>query len=163
MWGDISNRYMPQYELMYILSSNVPDNEEPALSDKIKKFIIDQGAEITKEEKLGKKRLAYPIKKTRNGFYVLFEFKAESDKLAEIEHKVRVTQGVIRYLIINLDEQLARMEKDREERKTFKPKPIMQTQTEKKTPVKRERKPEITIDLDKQIEQALEEDLTKNN
>jgi len=154
---------MPQYELMYILSSNVPDNEEPALSDTIKKFIIDQGAEITKEEKLGKKRLAYPIKKTRNGFYVLFEFKAESDKLAEIEHKVRVTQGVIRYLIINLDEQLARMEKDREERKTFKPKPIMQMQTEKKTPVKRAHKPEITIDLDKQIEQALEEDLTKKS
>lgn len=154
---------MPQYELMYILSSNVPDNEEPALSDSIKKFIVDQGAEITKEEKLGKKRLAYPIKKTRNGFYILFEFKADSDKIKDIEHKVRVTQGVIRYLIINLDEQLAKMEKDREERKSFKPKPIMQPKAEKNTPTKRDKKPEITIDLDKQIEQALEEDLTKKS
>jgi len=154
---------MPQYELMYILSSDIPDNEEPALSDTIKKFIVEQGAEITKEEKLGKKRLAYPIRKTRNGFYVLYEFKAESDKLKDIEHKVRVTQGVVRYLFINLDEQLNRMAKDREERKNFKPKPIMQPKSEKKAPVKKEKKPEINIDLDKQIEQALEEDLTKKS
>ena len=154
---------MPQYELMYILSSDIPDNEEPALSDTIKKFIVEQGAEITKEEKLGKKRLAYPIRKTRNGFYVLYQFKAESDKLKDIEHKVRVTQGVVRYLFINLDEQLDRMAKDREERKNFKPKPIMQVKSEKKVPDKKEKKPEINIDLDKQIEQALEEDLTKKS
>ena len=153
---------MPQYEIMYILSSQVVETDEPELTKSIADFITSTGGTITREEKLGKKRLAYPIKKTRNGFYVMLQFTATSDKLKDIEHKVRVTQGVVRYLIINLDEQIKRMTKDREERKSFKSKPVDTTKHKPKkagvTPA-----PEIKIDLDKQIEQALEEDLTKKS
>ena len=153
---------MPQYEIMYILSSQVVDTDEPELTKSITDFITSTGGTITREEKLGKKRLAYPIKKTRNGFYVMLQFTATSDKLKDIEHKIRVTQGVVRHLIVNLDEQIKRMAKDREERKRFKPKPGENTKYKTKqagvTPVT-----EIKIELDKQIEQALEEDLTKKS
>jgi len=156
---------MPQYELMYILSSDIPDNEEPALSDSIKNFIMETGGEITKEEKLGKKRLAYPIKKTRNAFYGLFHFNIASDKIIEIEHKIRVTQGIIRHMIVNMEDMLARMEKDKEEQKMIKRSTRPNNKDEvKKTPTKKEfspDKPEIKIDLDKQIEKALEQDITK--
>jgi len=149
---------MPQYELMYILSSAVPDTEEPTLTQTITEFISQSGGKIIKEEKLGRKRMAYPIKNTRNGFYVLIEFFADADKVNAIEHKVRVTQGVIRHMIVKLDEMLARMEKDRKERSLFK-KPFRSKESGE--PGSDKPRAEINIDLDKQIEKALEEDVVK--
>jgi len=147
---------MPQYELMYILSSSVPDNEEPALTKQITDFIKEQGGEIIREEKLGKKRLAYPIKKTRNGFYVLIQFKIAADKVASVDHKVRVTQGIIRHLILNMEEIIARQEKDRREQQKIKRPAEIKPKTEGK-----EKKKVTEIDLDAQIEKALEGDVTK--
>ena len=70
---------MPQYELMFILSSAVPDNEEPALTDSITQFIAEVGGEILNVEKLGKRKLAYPIKRTRNGNHNAVEPTVEAE------------------------------------------------------------------------------------
>ena len=150
---------MPQYELMYILSSNVPDNEEPALTDSITAFISELGGEIQKVEKLGKRKLAYPIKRTRNGFYVLVNFKLAPDKVAELDHKIRMTGNIIRHLMINLEESLIRQAKDREEQKVIRRR--MPPRPEAKTETTDISKPKIEIDLDKQISKALEEDITQ--
>ena len=157
---------MPQYELMYILSSAVADAEEPALTKQITEFIVEVGGEIQKVENLGKKKLAYPIKRTRNGLYVLINFKAPTDKIHEIDHKVRVTAGIIRHLLINLEESLIRQAKDIEEQKYVRrkrPVPVaVDSHLEaKKEPTPNQVRPKIKIDLDKQIEKALEEDITK--
>jgi small subunit ribosomal protein S6 len=150
---------VPQYELMYILSSNVPDNEEPALTDSITAFISELGGEIQKVEKLGKRKLAYPIKRTRNGFYVLVNFKLAPDKVAELDHKIRMTGNIIRHLMINLEESLMRQAKDREEQKVIRRR--MPPRPEAKTESIDPSKPKIEIDLDKQISKALEEDITQ--
>ena len=105
---------MPQYELMYIVSSNVSDDQIPTVTDGVLKFITDLGGKVLKEEKLGKKKLAYPIAKTRNGFYDVVNFEMEPSKLAELDLKVRTADGVIRHLIVNLEEAIRRMAKDAE-------------------------------------------------
>ena len=82
---------MPQYELMYLLGSQVADDQVPAISEQIKKFIGDFGGTDVRETLLGKKKLAYPIKKTRNGHYVVVDFVMEGNKVNELDARIRKT------------------------------------------------------------------------
>lgn len=105
---------MPKYELCYILSAQVSDDQVPAVTDQIRKYIEDFGGEDIEEQQLGKKKLAYPIKKTRNGFYVVVVFNVDSKKINKLEAKIRSqTATIIRYLLINLEEHLKRSAKDK--------------------------------------------------
>ena len=103
---------MPQYELMYIVASSISDDQIPSVTDGILKLVTDMGGTIVKEEKLGKKKLAYPIKKTRNGFYATAEFQLDPLKVTELNTKVLTTEGIIRHIIINTDDSIKRMAKD---------------------------------------------------
>ncbi len=170
---------MPQYELMYLLGSHVADDEVPKISANILKIAGDFGATDIKETQLGKKKLAYPIGKTRNGHYVVINFTMAGKDINAFDAKIRTQDAnIIRYILINLDEHLERMEKDRiaqskivrkgppEEAIATEEKPV---KADEEAPVKKERKvkkaplladinPE---ELDKKIEEALSEDLTK--
>ena len=139
---------------MYIIGSETSDDEIPKVAEEIKKFITDSGGMIEKYEEPGKKKLAYPIKKSRIGYYVIVNFSAPPEKVSEIEHRIRTTQNIIRYLILNMDEALTQMEKDRAEQaklKAMRPREEIPAEKEK---VKREKK--FDIDLDAEIEKALE-------
>src|SRR3989344_6938942 len=105
---------MPKYELMYILSSAVSDNDVPQVSEEVNKFLTDSGATLLAQEMLGKKKLAYPIKKTRNGFYVLKPFNLDGSKLQGLDNKLRSMAAIIRYLVVNVDEQERRAATDRQ-------------------------------------------------
>lgn len=89
---------MRKYELMYIIR---PDVEQEALDAITGKFqgIIAQGGEVTKHEVLGKRRLAYEIQKLRDGIYVLVNFTATKETVAELDRVMRITDEVIRHLI----------------------------------------------------------------
>lgn len=144
---------MPKYELMYIIGSHVPDNEIGKVSEEVKTFIEKSQGSIVSQEDLGKKKLAYPIKKSRIGHYQLVNFTAPAEKLSEIEHRIRTSQAIIRHLILNMDEALVRVEKDRVQQaklKTLRPKP------EAKPEAGRKEGRKVVIDLDKEIEKALE-------
>ena len=149
---------MPKYELMYILSSAVSDNDAPAVADEVSKFITDAGGKLLSHEMMGKKKLAYPIKKTRNGFYILQTFDLEGGKLQGLDNKLRSIEPIIRSMVVNVEDQELRAEKDRkvQEKMRASRKPI---KTEV-TPV-----PEIKMtdtELESKIEKALEsEDLAK--
>lgn len=176
---------MPRYELCYILAAQVSDDQVSDVATQIQKFITDFGGTDIQEELLGKKKLAYPIKKTRNGFYVVETFTMPANKINDLEAKVRSqTASVIRHLIINIDEHLVRSEKDKvaqskltkqtpegeQDQPAARPAtaPIARPEavpTPKVEPVKDEAK-EIakelsTEELDKQIEAALSDDLIK--
>jgi len=150
---------MPKYELMYILSSAVTDNDVPGIADEVSKFITDQQGTLLSREMMGKKKLAYPIKKTRNGFYVLETFNLEGSKVQGLDNKLRSIEHIIRYLIANLDDQERRAEKDRKVQDKMKAsrKPMKPVEAAPVEEVK------ITdLELDKKISEALEsEDLTK--
>ncbi|WP_106769596.1 30S ribosomal protein S6 [Paenibacillus faecalis] len=89
---------MRKYEVMYIIR---PDLEQEAVQAAVDKFqgIISNGGEITKHEVMGKRRLAYEIKKYRDGVYVLVNFNATPEVVAELERIMKISDEVIRYLI----------------------------------------------------------------
>src|SRR3989344_895947 len=150
---------MPKYELMYILSSAVSDNDVPQVSEEVNKFLTDSGATLLAQEMLGKKKLAYPIKKTRYGFYVVQTFNLEGPKLTSLDNKLRYMEHIIRYLVANIDEQ---------ERRAAKDKTVQEKMRASRKPIPRKPEPagpEIKLtdpELEQQIEKALEsEDLSK--
>ncbi|KAA9005144.1 30S ribosomal protein S6 [Paenibacillus spiritus] len=91
---------MRKYEVMYIIR---PDIEQEAVQAAVEKFqgIISNGGEITKHDVQGKKRLAYEIKKFRDGVFVLVNFTAEPAVVTELERIMKISDEVIRYLITN--------------------------------------------------------------
>lgn len=91
---------MRKYEVMYIIR---PDIEQEAVQAAVEKFqgIISNGGEITKHDVQGKRRLAYEIKKFRDGVYVLVNFNAEPAVVTELERIMKISDEVIRYLITN--------------------------------------------------------------
>lgn len=105
---------MPRYELMYILASSVSDDLVPQTSKEVEQYVADFGGSNIQHEMLGKKKLAYQIGKTRNGHYGTIAFDMEGKNLATLEAKIRTQKAnIIRHLIVNLDEHIARLEKDR--------------------------------------------------
>lgn len=162
---------MPQYELMYILGAQVADDEVPKISQNILKIVEDFGGTDVRESQLGKKKLAYPIGKTRNGHYVVVNFVMEGKNMFAFDAKIHTQDSnIIRYLIVNLDEHLERMAKDKivQSKIVRKGPPAEEAgkvagaaatiATKKEAPVLADINPE---ELDKKIEEALAEDLTK--
>ena len=169
---------MPQYELMYLLGSQVADTDVAGISAQVLQFMQDFGGTEVKETQLGKKKLAYPIGKTRNGHYVVVNFAMDSKNINAFDAKIRTQdQNIIRYIIVNLDEHLARMEKDKiAQSKIVRKGPPAEAQAPApatrfaKVPKPAEEAPKKSTaplveinqeELDKKIEQALSEDLTK--
>ncbi len=158
---------MPQYELMYLLGSHVADDDVPKISQAVLKFAEDFGATEVKESQLGKKKLAYPIKKTRNGHYVVVDFTMDTKNINTFDAKIRTQdQSIIRYLIVNLDEHYGRMAKDKAAQAKIvrKGPPAEAAGLPAQETAKKGQGPLMEInqeDLDKKIEAALSEDLTK--
>ena len=91
---------MRKYEVMYIVRT---DLEQDAIQAAIEKFqgIITNGGEITKHDVMGKRRLAYEIKKFRDGIYVLVNFTAEPAVVTELDRQLKISDDVIRHLVTN--------------------------------------------------------------
>ena len=159
---------MPQYELMYLLGAQVADDQVPEISKNILKFAEDFGGTNVVETQLGKKKLAYPIGKTRNGHYVVVNFTMDTTKINAFDAKIRTQDSnIVRYIIVNLDEHLARMAKDKiaQSKIVRKGPPEESAVKAAGTPAAKKEAPvlvEINAEeLDKKIEEALTEDLTK--
>ncbi len=91
---------MNKYEMMYILVSTGSDEEKDALIEKVSALITKNGGTIESTEKLGNKKLAYEINKKHEGFYVLTNFTANSQVPATIGNTLRITDGILRYIIV---------------------------------------------------------------
>ncbi|SFP98711.1 SSU ribosomal protein S6P [Caldicoprobacter faecalis] len=93
-----------KYETMYVLR---PDLEEEAIKQTVQKFsnlIAEQGGQVEKVDEWGKRKLAYPINHFREGYYVLMNFTAGPSVPQELERVYKITDEVIRYLIVREDE-----------------------------------------------------------
>lgn len=95
---------MRDYEVMYIASPEVEEEKAQALAERLQGVVTDHGGEITKLDVMGKRRLAYEIKGFREGLYVLMNFKANPDAVNEMERIMRISDDVIRYLVVKEDE-----------------------------------------------------------
>ena len=94
---------MNKYELAVVVSAKIEDDERAQVIDKAKALIERFGGQISDVDEWGKKRLAYEIQKMREGFYYFIHFEAEATAPAEIEKRIRIMDGVIRYLCVRQD------------------------------------------------------------
>ncbi len=95
---------MRDYELIVIISPEIPEEEVPTNIDKIGEFITSKGGSITQVDRWGKRRLAYPISHFKEGNYVLTKFKIEPAMTAELEASLRISEKILRHMLVRLDE-----------------------------------------------------------
>jgi small subunit ribosomal protein S6 len=94
---------MNRYEIMYIVAAALDDEAKDAVVETVEGIIAD-GGEVVNTERIGLRKLAYPIRKKNEGYYVLMEFKAPADLPKELDRRLRISDNVVRHLIINLDD-----------------------------------------------------------
>ena len=99
------------YEVVFIIDPDTPDEEIKRLTENLQGIITDQGGTITKSEVMGRRQLAYQIGRKNEGVYVLFEIEGTGREIAELERRMRVSDQVIRYLTVRVDEERRRAEK----------------------------------------------------
>ena len=105
---------MKKYELVFIADPRLSDEDVVALSDEYKEMVTAGGGTVTKQESWGKKRLAYPIQKLNEGYYVLYNVELESSNpFPEIERRMQQNDKVLRYLTVRLDGGRLRERPDR--------------------------------------------------
>jgi small subunit ribosomal protein S6 len=96
---------------MYIVDTDASEEDITRLNENLQQVITDQGGTITKNENMGRRQLAYPIGRKKEGHYVLFEVDGSGREIAELERRMRVNDQVIRYITVRVDEDRRRAEK----------------------------------------------------
>ena len=118
------------YEELFIVKPDAPDEEVDALIEQMRGIISSAGGTVDKVDKWGKRRLAYKVDKYREGAYVLFQFSSGPEAVKEFERRLRVSDLVIKFLTVRIDQTLKRLDKrrrDREKRASRKPAPVAAT------------------------------------
>lgn len=95
---------MRQYEIIFILRPDLDEEKNQAAIDKFKGLIENNGGEVAKLDKWGKRRLAYEINDLREGFYVVSQVKATPDIIAELDRIFKITDEVMRHMIVKEEE-----------------------------------------------------------
>ena len=94
---------MRNYEIMFILSTQLTDEEKQAGVKLVEDTLAKAGAVEIKTEVWGERKLAYPIKKKENGYYVLTLFQMDGTGLTEVEAKLNITVSILKYMIVKND------------------------------------------------------------
>ena len=95
---------MREYEIMVIIRADLAEDDLTSQVEDIKGWITTQEGTINEVTHWGRRRLAYPIARQQDGYYILF--KTELPPLApiELERTLRITEGVLRYLVVRKDD-----------------------------------------------------------
>lgn len=101
---------MRTYEVLFILSPQVAEEESTTLIGEFKKVAESTGAKLTNEEAWGRRRLAYPIQKFNEGNYHLFVFDTDAS-LSELDRRMRNSDRILRHMIVRTDLDHKRAEK----------------------------------------------------
>ncbi|GLH74358.1 hypothetical protein GETHLI_28600 [Geothrix limicola] len=95
---------MRRYETIFIASPTLTDEQSDELVKQFEGIIAEQGGELLKTDKWGRKKLAYEVQKFSEGYYTLFEMNAGPDLIHELERRFRNNDAVIKYLSVRMDE-----------------------------------------------------------
>jgi small subunit ribosomal protein S6 len=104
------------YEILFIADPNLGEPEVDTLTAHIQGFVEKEGGRIQKVEKWGKKRLAYVIGRHREGSYVLIVAEGQASLVKEVERRIRVTDGVVKFMTVRGDDELRKAERRRARR-----------------------------------------------
>jgi small subunit ribosomal protein S6 len=99
------------YEVMYIVRPDLEEAELEKLVEGFNTVVTNGGGEVTNIERLGRRRLAYIVRKFQDGIYVLLHISADGPLVAELERRLRVTEQVIKFITVRTDEENKRLAK----------------------------------------------------
>lgn len=99
------------YEVVFIVDPSTQDEALTGLTDGLSRIVTEQGGTVTRNEVMGRRQLAYRIGRSNEGIYVLFEVEGTGKEIAELERRMRVSDQVMRYLTVRVDEERRRAEK----------------------------------------------------
>ena len=91
---------MNKYEVLYILNASIDDAAKEELIEKFKAIVTNAGGEVEGVDKWGVKKLAYEINFKSEGFYVLMNFAAPAELVAELERQMRISDDVMRFITV---------------------------------------------------------------
>ncbi|MBK5293364.1 MAG: 30S ribosomal protein S6 [Acidobacteriia bacterium] len=104
------------YEELFIAKPDATEEEIDAFNGQLEGIIKQAGGAIDKVEKWGVRRLAYRVQKKSEGYYVLIQFSCAAEVVKEVERRLRVTDMVLKYLTVRIDEKLKWLEKRKKAR-----------------------------------------------
>lgn len=90
---------------MYIIRPDMEDDAQTALMERFHKILTDNGAEITKIDEKGKKRLAYEINDYRDGYYVVVKFSSDETAINEFDRLAKFSDDIVRHMTIREEDQ----------------------------------------------------------
>jgi small subunit ribosomal protein S6 len=90
---------MRRYELMLIIRPDAPDEKAAAVIDRTTRYVVASGGQIVKVAPWGRRRLAYPIDRHREGSYHIVVFESPAEAILELERSLQITEEVIRFLV----------------------------------------------------------------
>ena len=99
---------MTNYELMYIIDPTLEQDKKDAAIEAVKEIVTNNGGEVSDVNVWGMKKLAYPIEKKEEGYYVVMEFKANTGVPKELDRRLKISDAVIRHQTIKTQSQLGR-------------------------------------------------------
>jgi small subunit ribosomal protein S6 len=94
---------MNQYELIYIIQPELDNDATKAVDERVNQAITNNKGEITSSEMWGQRKLAYPIKKYFEGYYILHNVQMPPSAVTEVERIMRLNEDIIRFLVIRTD------------------------------------------------------------
>ena len=109
----------PMYELMYIINPVLNEDQTKEIVQRVTAYLADSNAQIESTNEMGSQRLAYPIEKKRNGYYVVVNFRlASPDLLPKLERALQINDDIMRHMVLRYD---AKMLRHYQEQKTATP------------------------------------------
>jgi small subunit ribosomal protein S6 len=107
---------MRVYEELFIIRPDATDEEIDPVVEQLSGVVTNGGGTVDKVDKWGVRKLAYRVQKRNEGYYVLMQFTAGPDSVKEIERRLRVSDLVLKFITVRIDEKLKKIEKRRKER-----------------------------------------------
>jgi small subunit ribosomal protein S6 len=104
------------YEELFIVKPDVPEEGVDQLVETLRTQLTSAGATVDKVDKWGKRRLAYRVDKYREGSYVLLQITCGPEVVKELERRLRVSDAVLKFITVRIDETLKRLDKRKKER-----------------------------------------------
>jgi len=99
------------YELMFIVRPDMTEEDQDKLISTLEAAVTSSGGQVKNVEKMGKRRLAYTVRKFHDGLYMLLSFEGSGGLVHELERRLRVTEPVIKFLSVRVDEEQKRLDK----------------------------------------------------
>ena len=105
---------MRTYEALYIINPELDDSAIQTVVADVEKMIVNNNGSIVRSDVWGKRKLAYTIQKHTDGVYVVLRFLANPDSIKRLEQQLKLTESIIRYMVLYLDEKTLKLEAEQQ-------------------------------------------------